>query len=218
NIGIITAAEQQTMNYYMNQNGFYSSDIGRKLFQEIAMIEEQHVTHYGSLMDTTCSWLAGLLEHEYTECYLYYSCFMDETDKDIKKIWERHFEQEVAHLHRAAELLEKYEGRHWSEVIPVGEFPELIKFHPNKEYVRGVLSSVRLTSVREDYSDVDTLPKDFEFFTVQKQINSSLADVASHKTIDRYIKEFGKDYRYEIAPHPIADLRSRVEDNTSVGR
>ncbi len=50
-VGIITAAEQQTMNFYMNVNGAYASDLGRKLYQEIGMIEEQHVTHYGSLMD-----------------------------------------------------------------------------------------------------------------------------------------------------------------------
>ena len=42
----ITAAEQQTMNYYMNQTGFYHHDLGRRLYQEIALIEEQHVTQY----------------------------------------------------------------------------------------------------------------------------------------------------------------------------
>ena len=50
-VGIITAAEQQTMNYYMNVNGAYTSELGRRLYQEIGMIEEQHVTQYGSLMD-----------------------------------------------------------------------------------------------------------------------------------------------------------------------
>ena len=79
-IAIITAAEQQTMNYYMNIGAFYSSDIGRKLYQEIGMVEEEHVTQYESLMDPNMSWLENLLMHEYTECYLYYSCMMDETD------------------------------------------------------------------------------------------------------------------------------------------
>lgn len=44
NAAIITAAEQQTMNYYMNIGAFYDSDLGRRLYQEIGMIEEQHVT------------------------------------------------------------------------------------------------------------------------------------------------------------------------------
>ena len=73
NTCIITAAEQQTMNYYMNVAGFYESDIGRSLYQEIGLIEEQHVSHYGSLIDPRQTWLENLLNHEYTECYLYSS-------------------------------------------------------------------------------------------------------------------------------------------------
>ena len=47
NVEIITAAEQQTMNYYMNLGQFYQNDIGRQLYQEIAMVEEQHVSSDG---------------------------------------------------------------------------------------------------------------------------------------------------------------------------
>lgn len=101
----------------MNQSGFYQSDRGRSLYQEIALIEEQHVSHYGSLLDTRLTWLENLLNHEYTECYLYYSCYEDETDENIKKIWEQHFYQEVAHLHQAAQLLKKYENKEWQQVI-----------------------------------------------------------------------------------------------------
>ena len=48
---VITAAEQQTMNFYMNVSATYPDELGRKLYQEIGMIEEQHVTHYGSLLN-----------------------------------------------------------------------------------------------------------------------------------------------------------------------
>src|SRR5574344_1811932 len=41
---IITAAEQQTMNYYMNTSALYQTDPGRQLYQEIGLIEEQHVS------------------------------------------------------------------------------------------------------------------------------------------------------------------------------
>ena len=109
--GIITAAEQQTMNYYMNIGCFYHSDLGRKLYTEIAMIEEQHVTGYGSLMDPSSTWLESWVMHEYTECYLYYSCYQDETNPYIKKIWLQHFEEELKHLKIASEMLFKYEGR-----------------------------------------------------------------------------------------------------------
>jgi rubrerythrin len=68
---IITAAEQQTMNYYMNVTNFARTETGRRLYQEIALVEEEHVTHYESLMDPTGSWLEMLLWHDYCECYLY---------------------------------------------------------------------------------------------------------------------------------------------------
>ena len=95
------------MNYYMNIGGFYHSDLGRRLYSEIAMIEEQHVTGYGSLMDPSCTLLENWVMHEYTECYLYYSCYMDETDERIKKIWLEHFNQELTHLKIAKDVLEK---------------------------------------------------------------------------------------------------------------
>ncbi|HKL93712.1 MAG TPA: hypothetical protein VJZ69_00320, partial [Clostridia bacterium] len=218
NISIITAAEQQTMNYYMNIGQFYSSDLGRQLYSEIAMIEEQHVTHYGSLLDTRCTWLESNLMHEYVECYLYYSCMEDEEDAKIKMIWEQHLNQEIAHLHAAALMLQKYEGKEWMEVIPNGAFPELLKFHSNKEYVRNVLKSVSLTTEKEDYIMVKDLPQDYEFFKYQKAVNKNARYVASHNAVSSYIETTGHDYRFEVAPHPVHELRDRSVDNTEVGR
>ena len=75
---IITAAEQQTMNYYMNITNLANSEMSRKLYQEIALVEEEHVTQYESLMDSNATWLEMLLWHEYCECYLYWSCYSTE--------------------------------------------------------------------------------------------------------------------------------------------
>ena len=61
---IITGAEQQTMNYYMNVTAFAPSETARKLYQEIALVEEEHVTQYESLMDSNATWLEMLLWHE----------------------------------------------------------------------------------------------------------------------------------------------------------
>ena len=47
--------------------------IAAGLYAEIAMIEEQHVTHYESLLDPLDSWLKQLVFHEYNEVYLYWS-------------------------------------------------------------------------------------------------------------------------------------------------
>lgn len=223
NTMIITAAEQQTMNYYMNQGAFYTSDIGRKLFTEIAMIEEQHVSQYGSLIDTNCTRLQCLLMHEYTECYLYYSLMNDETDDNVRKVFEQCFTQELSHLHKARTLLNTYEGSDYEAVVGEGTFPELLAFDKyaerNKEYVRNVLAkTVRNTAILEDYTKVSELPGDYEFFKYNSHVNKAPQYVASHNVIESYIGEFGEDYRFETAPHPIKELRSRKVDNTDIGR
>ncbi|WP_294496865.1 hypothetical protein [uncultured Gemmiger sp.] len=218
-VNIITAAEQQTMNYYMNLGSFYPNDRGRKLYTEIGMVEEQHVTHYGSLLDPACSWLESLLMHEYTECYLYYSAYETETCRPVKRIWEQHFAQEIAHLHHAAHLLEVYEGKQWQQVIPDGTFPEVLALGPNIEYIRDVLArTVTLTAKGEGYAPVEQLPADADFFRYQQMVNGKTANVTSHTVIQDCIAENGQDYRFETAENPIPALRCRTKDNTTLGR
>lgn len=158
--------------------------------------------------------------HEYVECYLYYSCLNDEVDCYVKKIWEHHFEQELSHLHLAVALLKKYEGKEWQQVIPDGEFPELIRFTPQKEYIRKVLrETVTNTALRENPQfPVNKLPQNADFFNYQNTVNPNVNIVPSHNVINCIIKEFGEDYRYEIAPSPIPSLRDRTHDNTQLGR
>ncbi len=217
---IITAAEQQTMNFYMNVAQTYHNDLGRKLFSEIAMVEEQHVSQYGSLIDTTATWLECLVMHEYCECYLYYSCYCDESDEYIKNIWHEHYLDEVCHLQKAAELLKKYEGKNYMDLFPKGaEFPELLRFGENKEYVRNVLkNSVNVTGCMEEYSNVNDLVDNYIFFKHNKKVNGNDKDEAGHQVIEKFIKKYSKDFRYEDSPNPIKELQTRTADNTSVGR
>lgn len=84
------------MNYYMNVSSLYKNDIGRKLYLEIGMVEEEHVIQYASLKDPRCIWLEDLLMHYYTEAYLYYFCYMTEKYENIKKILEYSLSQEIA--------------------------------------------------------------------------------------------------------------------------
>ncbi len=217
-VGIITAAEQQTMNFYMNVGAYYHSKVGRNLYSEIAMIEEQHVTGYGSLLDPDCTYLEQLVMHQYTECYVYYSLYNDETDPNIKKLFEQCFEEEVAHLNFATDLLEKYEGKHWLNVIPLPQFPELLTFGENIDYIRKVLTDVRLTGDKEGYKSVNALSDNAEFFKYQNQFVGSGAESPSHLVIKNYIDKKGTDLRYEVDPHPIEALRDRKKDNTSIGR
>lgn len=216
---ILTAGEQQTMNFYMNMGPTYMTDYGRQLYMEIAMVEEQHVTHYGALLDPSCTWLENMLMREYMECYLYYSFATDEVDRHIKKIWEMHLEQEIAHLHVVAKLLSKYENKEWQQVIPTGEFPELLHFHPTKDYVREVLrNQVTLTANRENFVDINELPDDHEFFKYQEQVNKDEDEVPSHVVIANIQKENDEDYRSEDEENPVEELRDRTEDNTELGR
>jgi hypothetical protein len=216
---IITAGEQQTMNFYMNIGNTYYNDLGRELYLEIGMIEEQHVSHYGSLLDPNCTWLENLLLHEYTECYLYYSFYQDELDANVKSIWEMHLQQEIAHLHKAADLLKQYENKDWQQVIPNGAFPKLLQFHDTRDYVRKILGEqILLTANREQYVPVTELPKDHEFFLYQDIVNHNVDAVPSHKVIVQHQQKFNIDYRAESQTNPVQELTDRTADNTCIAR
>ncbi|MDU7538259.1 MAG: hypothetical protein E7K67_14860, partial [Peptostreptococcaceae bacterium] len=89
---------------------------------------------------------------------------------------------------------------------------------PNIEYVREVLKSVRLTAQKEDYTEVDNLPDDYEFFKYQDCVNKNVESVMSHHVIHRYLDDHKQDYRFEVEPHPIEALQDRTCDNTKLGR
>ena len=219
-VSIITAAEQQTMNYYMNIAGFHNSEIGKKLYSEIAMIEEQHVTEYGGLMDTTCSWLESWLVHEYTECYLYYSCFADETDPYIKDIFHTRYLEECGHLQHVANLLYKYEGKPWQAVYTCGgDFPDLLHFEGNIDYIRGVLEkTINYTRYEDGYCLVNEMPDNSNFFAYQKANIKKPESLPSHQVIKDHIKEFGTDYRFETKKNPVKELQDRTVDNIDIAR
>ena len=169
-------------------------------------------------MDTKATIFENLLMHEYTECYLYYSMLNDESDENVKRVWEMLLEQEIAHLHSAVELLNKYENKSWEEVIPGGAFPELVSLHENKEYVRKVLAkTVTLTAKGEGYADVSELEEDYKFFKYQKKVNAKPEEERGHTVICDHIEKYGEDYRVQDSEHPIKCLRSRKEDNFVLG-
>jgi len=217
--GIITAAEQQTMNYYMNISQWYKNDLGRKLYAEIGMVEEEHVTQYESLKDPNCTWLEQWVLHEYTEAYLYYSAYCEETDKNIKNIWAHFYEMECAHLKIACRLYEKFENGNIASVIGTGEFPTLLKHGTNKQYVREVLErTVLLTGDRQSYIDVIKLKDNADFFMYQNELILNEETVPSHAVINKAIQTFGQDYRYQDKANPIKELQNRKKDNVMLGR
>ena len=134
----IVAGEYQTHDYYMNIGPLFSDSLARQLYAEIASIEEQHVTQYSSMLDPSESWIEQWVLHEANECYNYYSCVEQETNHNIKAIWERFLDYELGHFHMACEALKQFEKRDPAEII-TSDFTAPLAFRSQREYVRKVL-------------------------------------------------------------------------------
>lgn len=119
----------------------------------------------------------------------------------------------------AADMLKKYEKKDWQEVIPDGNFPQLLTLHENKAYVRDILANtVQNTSKKEEYVDVASLSSDADFFKFQKAVNEPVEEVPTHIVIQSYIDSKGEDYCYQDTDHPVPALGDRTKDNVTVGR
>lgn len=191
----ITAAEQQTMNYYMNAGNRFIEPIARATYLEIAQIEEQHVSHYESMLDPTASWTENLLLHEYNECYLYYSFMQQEEDPRIKAIWELHLNMELEHLRLAGQLVREMDGKEPESLVPA-EMPQAVRFQENKQYLRKVLTSqINLTSSESEFVPIDTLPDEHRYFAYQAAVNSG-GYIPTEQVIRQRSDKKGGDYRF----------------------
>jgi hypothetical protein len=206
----IVSAEQQTMNYYMVVGNRPTDPLARAIYLEIAQIEEQHVTHYESILDPSISWLTNLVLHEYNECWLYWSCYSTEVDPRIKAIWELHLNMEIEHLRLACELMKQVERRDPAEFLPASGMPEPMTFEPNKEYVRDVLArTIELSAWDAQFVPIDTLPPDHRYFAYQQAVNRGGAP--TDQVIDRHRQEFGGEYRFATeGEHPVETLREKA--------
>jgi hypothetical protein len=136
----IMAGENQTHDYYMTIGPMFSDPIARRLYAEIASIEEQHVTQYESIIDPSETWLEKWLLHELNEVYNYYSCVAFEDDRRVKKVWERFLDHELGHLHFVMDLMKKIERRDPAELLPA-TLPEPIQYRSQRRFVRQVLAN-----------------------------------------------------------------------------
>jgi hypothetical protein len=204
----IVAAEQQVLNYYMNVGPQYMEPIARQLYQEISLIEQEHVTHYESLCDPTETWWERLVLHEFNECYLYYSFLQQESDPRVKAIWELHLNMELAHLESAADLLRQFEGKEPEEVVGSDGLPEPIRFEPNKEFLRNLLATqLDLTTLGAGY-----VREAHERFQLMQERIHGGEEPPSEQVIALHREMFGDEYRLETeGPHPVIDLRDPAE-------
>jgi hypothetical protein len=159
----IMSAEYQTRDYYMTIGPTFADPVARQLYAEIASIEEQHVTQYGSIIDPSESWLERWLMSEANEVWLYYGCVQAETNPRIKAIWERFLDYELGHLQLVRNLFEKYEKRDAAEILPQ-TLPEPIAYESQREFVRETLKA-----------EVDLRANGTDFVGKQHESEESLA-------------------------------------------
>ncbi|TDC06607.1 hypothetical protein E1265_34655 [Streptomyces sp. 8K308] len=194
----VMSAEQQTMSFYMNVGPQYMEPIARQLYQEIGLIEEEHVTHYESLVDPGETWWEQLVNHEYNECYLYHSFMEQESDPKVRAIWELHLNMELEHLRIACDLLRRNDGREPEDIV-ARELPNVLAFEPNKEYLRELLATeIDLTTLGAGY--VRDAHERFE--RMQQALNGEVAP-PSDRVIGQHREMMGGDYRVQTeGDHP----------------
>jgi hypothetical protein len=167
----IMSAEQQTMSYYMNIGPLFSDPVARALYAEISMIEEQHTTQYESIIDPTETWLEKWLLHEATEVYNYWSCLGQESNEQLKQVWERFLSYELGHLHVVADLLRTVEHRDPQELLP-RELPDPIRFESQRDFVRQTLErEVDLRAVDTEFVSIADEQRDGASVAWRAQLN-----------------------------------------------
>jgi hypothetical protein len=197
----LVAAEQQTMNYYMAAGNIPVEPVARGLYLEIAMIEEQHVTQYESLLDPLETWFEQWLHHEYLEVWLYHSFMEQETDPRVRAIWELHLNMEIGQLHVAADMLRRYDGKDAALLLPAS-LPPAMTFEPNKAYVRDVLAAqVGYRADGLDIVDADgKVTKDTKAYQAIVNADGNY----SQDVIDVHAERMGSDYRLQTdGEHPV---------------
>jgi hypothetical protein len=208
----VMSAEQQTMNFYMTIGNRFIEPIARGLYLEIAEIEEQHVSHYESILDPCSTWLESLVFHEYNECWIYYSFMQDEPDPRVRAIYELHLNMEIEHLRLACEMMRKVERRDPELILPKA-IDRNLTFKENKAYVRQVLEDqVNLTADGPDFVLVSGLDPDHRYFAYQQRVNGDW--VPSEEIIAETRAKRKRDYRLEIdGPNPVPGLRREDQRN-----
>ncbi len=207
NIMTLVAGEQQTMNWYMNNANRPTEPLLRQLYVEIGMIEEQHVSHYESLLPRNCSWLTCAVMHELHECWLYHAMMEQEPDPRLKKLWELHLDMELGHLQAAQELYKKFEKKDPAEFLPKS-IPQPLTFESNIDYLRELLATqMRLTAKGTEFVQVDSLPKDYRYFAFNSTVNAG--GVPTQEVIKEHIAKDGEDYRFQTKEYPVERFRDR---------
>jgi hypothetical protein len=176
------------MLFYRTHGNMYADDGARKLYTEIAEIEEQHVTQYEISGDPAGSPLLKMALLQLNEAYNYYSCAMTETDDRLCDVWGQFCEEEIAHFLLCNELMKKFEKKDIRDILDVKAIEPLIVFEPNKEYVNQVLATQEELQPRNmKFVNFHDLPSDWSSFAYRDKVNAG--GVPSEEVVDRAQQE-----------------------------
>lgn len=198
----------------MNIGNRFQEPLARALYAEIAMIEEQHVTHYESILDPTATWLENLVLHEFNECWNYHSYLQDEPDPKIRAIYELHLAMELEHLRIAADLMRQIERREPEALMAAGDIRPL-QIRENKAWTRAILAAqVDLTSKASAFVPVTELPAEDRYFAYNRDVNGDWTP--SEAVIAEHAAALGGEYRLETdGPNPVPGLRGEGREGQS---
>ena len=137
----LTGGEYQTHDYYMNIGPMFADPLARQLYAEIASVESQHITHYGSMLNPHETPLEKLVLGEVCEVWNYAACLEQEGNPRVKALWEQFLDYELGHLQLALRLFEDTERRDAAELLRDGRLPPFIQFSSQREFVRRVVEA-----------------------------------------------------------------------------
>jgi hypothetical protein len=154
----LVGGEYQTHDYYMNIGPIFADPLARQLYAEIASVESQHITHYGSMLNPDESILEKLLLGEACEVWNYAGCMEQESNPRVKAIWEKFLDYELGHFQAALRLFKDTERRDPETVLGNGKLPPFIQFRSQREFVRRTIE--REVSLRKNGTEF--VPQDRE--------------------------------------------------------
>lgn len=167
----LTGGEYQTHDYYMNIGPLFADPLARQLYAEIASVESQHITHYGSMLNPHETSLEKLLISEACEVWNYAGCAAQETNPRIRALWERFLDYELGHLQVALQLFKDIERRDPAEVLGDGLLPRFIEFKSHRYFVRQVVE--KETGLRKNGAQfVDDREEGTSSLQYRKQLNA----------------------------------------------
>ena len=137
----LVGAEYQTHDYYMTVGPQFNDPVARLLYAEIASVESQHITHYGSMLNPNETPLEKLMLHQAAEVWNYQACAQQESDARLRALWERFLDYELGHLQVAMRLFKEVERRDPAQVLGDGRLPPGISFSSQRAFVRQVLAA-----------------------------------------------------------------------------